>query len=226
MTKWLILCVLAISMIGCSSKKKLKEIDHTETIKKNFTVTDASSNTRPGWIEDVAVWAEQEAKDNKFRYFAFETEPKVNREIACNLAKANMKADIAGEISTFIQKHLASSEEGKASIDPNNPKTQALREFVSNTLAEKVQAIVNGASLVKTYWEQRSFSEKLGAPKNYIGYTCAVLVRMEEGRLKAAIDKASEDITAKADDPETKENVKKALDNLDDAYSKARQGLI
>jgi hypothetical protein len=216
----------ALVLVGCSSKKKLKEVDNTATIKKTYEVTDASSNIRPGWIEDVSVWTEQEGKDKKFRYFAFETEPKVNREIACNLAKANMKSDIAGEISTFIQKHLGSSTEGQAAIDANNPKTQPMREFVENTLAEKVQANINGASVVKTYWEQRSFSEKMGAAKNYVGYTCAVLVRIEDSRLKAAIDKASETVQAKADDPDTKANVKKALEGIDAAYEKTRQGLI
>ena len=226
MSQWLNVTLLLLVLVSCSSKRKVKEVDNTETIKKDFVVTDASSNFRPAWIEDVAQWSEQENKDKKFRYFAFETEPKVNREIACNLAKANIKSDIAGEIVTFIQKHLAASQEGQAAIDPNNPKTQPMREFVENTLAEKVQALINGASISKTYWEKRSFSQKLGAKKDYTGFTCAALIRMEESRLKAAIDKASEDVVQAADDADTKANVKKALENIDDAFTKARQGLI
>lgn len=98
--------MIALSLLGaaCSSKKKVKDIDNTATISRDFEVKDASSTTRPGWIEDASVWVEQENMDvMKYRYFSFETEPKVNREIACNLAKANVRADIASEITTFIQ---------------------------------------------------------------------------------------------------------------------------
>lgn len=224
--KMLIGMLVLISLVGCSSKKKVVEVDNTETIKKDYEVKDASSNVRPGWIEDAEIWAEQESKGKDYRYFAFETEPKVNREIACNLAKANARVDIAGEITTFIQKTLGASTEGQAAIDANNPKTQPMREFVENTLAEKIQSLINGAAVTKTYWEKRNFQKKLGAPKDYTGFTCAVLVRMEAEQLRAAVAKAGEDIVQKADDPDTKANVKKALENIDDAFLKARKGEV
>jgi hypothetical protein len=221
--------ILAVSILGtaCSSKKKVKDIDNSQTIVRDYVVTGAQSDIRPGWIEDATIWVEQEKMDTaKYRYFSFETEPKVNREIACNLAKANVRADIAAEITTFIQKSLAASEEGAASIDANNPKTQPLREFVSNTLAEKVQSLIHGAAVIKTYWEKRSFSKDKGAKKDYVGFTCAALVQMSADRLKTAIDKASEDIISKADDAETKENVKKALEKIDEDFVKARKGEV
>lgn len=227
MMKLLTVMMILTLSVACSSKKKVKDVDNSETIKRDFEVRDASSTTRPGWIEDAEVWTEQEKMDvTKYRYFSFETEPKVNREIACNLAKANVRVDIAAEITTFIQKSLAASQEGQAAIDPNNPKTQPMREFVSNTLAEKIQAMINGAAVIKTYWEKRNYLLSLGAKKDYIGFTCASLIRMESSRLKAAIEKASEDIVQKADDPETKENVKKALEKIDEDFLKARHGQV
>ncbi len=221
--------ILILSIgVACSSKKKeVKDVDNSETISRDFEVKDASSTIRPGWIEDAEGWTAQEKMDTeKYRYFSFETEPKVNREIACNLAKANVRADIAGEITTFIQKTLGSSTQGQAAIDANNPKTLALREYTENTLAEKVQSLVHGAAVIKTYWEKRNYQVKLGAKKDFIGFTCASLVRMETNRLKAAIDKASEDLVKKADDPEVKENVKKALENIDEDFVKARHGEV
>lgn len=221
--------ILILSLgVACSSKKKeVKDVDNSETIARDFEVRDASSTIRPGWIEDAEVWTAQEKMDTeKYRYFSFETEPKVNREIACNLAKANVRADIAGEITTFIQKTLGSSTQGQAAIDANNPKTLPLREYTENTLAEKVQSLVHGAAVIKTYWEKRNYQVKLGAKKDYVGFTCASLVRMETSRLKAAIDKASEDLVKQADDPEVKENVKKALENIDEDFVKARHGEV
>jgi hypothetical protein len=221
-----ILLVLSLG-VACSSKRKVKDVDNSETISRDYEVRDASSNTRPGWIEDAEVWVEQEKMDTeKYRYFSFETEPKVNREIACNLAKANVRSDIAGEITTFIQKTLGASQEGAAAIDPNNPKTLPMKEFVENTLAERVQGLINGAAIIKTYWEKRNYLKKMGAKKDYFGFTCATLVRMENTRLKAAIDKASEEIVKKADDADAKENVKKALKNIGEDFVKARHGEV
>lgn len=223
-----LMSLLLVLTLGaaCSSKKTVKDVDNSETIARDYEVRDASSTTRPGWIEDAEIWTAQENMDTKkFRYFSFETEPKVNREIACNLAKANVRADIAGEITTFIQKSLAASTEGSPAIDPNNPKTQAMREYVSNTLAERVQSLIHGAAVIKTYWEKRNYMQKMGAKKDYIGFTCATLVRMETDRLKAAIDKASEDLVEKAD-PEMKDKVQKALENLDEDFVKARHGQV
>lgn len=220
-----VLLILSLG-VACSSKKKVKDVDNSETIARDFEVRDASSTVRPGWIEDAEVWVAQENMDTKkFRYFSYETEPKVNREIACNLAKANVRSDIASEITTFIQKSLAASTEGQAAIDANNPKTLPMREYVSNTLAERVQSLVHGAAVIKTYWEKRNYQQKLGAKKDYVGFTCATLIRMEDARLKAAIDKASEDLVEKAD-PELKDNVKKALENLDEDFVKARHGEV
>lgn len=220
--------VMILSLgVACSSKKKVKDVDNTATIARDYEVRDASSTTRPGWIEDAEIWADQESMGlDKFRFFAFETEPKVNREIACNLAKANVRVDIASEITTFIQKSLAASEEGAPAIDPNNPKTAPMREFVSNTLAERVQSLIHGAAVIKTYWEKRNYLQKMGAKKDHVGFTCATLVRMDKSRLKSAIEKASEDIVNKADDAETKANVKKALENIDEDFVKARKGEV
>ena len=220
-----VLLILSLG-VACSSKKKVKDVDNSETIARDFEVRDASSTVRPGWIEDAEVWVAQENMDTKkFRYFSYETEPKVNREIACNLAKANVRSDIASEITTFIQKSLAASTEGQAAIDANNPKTAPMREYVSNTLAERVQSLIHGAAVIKTYWEKRNYQQKLGAKKDHVGFTCATLIRMEDARLKAAIDKASEDLVEKAD-PELKDNVKKALENLDEDFVKARHGEV
>jgi hypothetical protein len=224
-----VLLVILTLAAACGSKPKrtVKDVDNTPTISKDYQVKDASSNTRPGWIEDAETWANQERMDvKKYRYFSFETEPKVNREIACNLARANARADIAGEITTFIQKSLATSTEGSAAIDPNNPRTQPMREFVENTLAERVQSLITGAAVVQTYWEKRSYQQKLGAKQDYFGFTCATLVRMESDRLRAAVDKASEDLVRKADDPDTKENVKKAMEQIKEDFVKARHGEV
>lgn len=233
MKKLLMLILVGALVASCSSEKKkptsedrpLEEVKHT-AIKKEFEVRDASSDFRPGWIEDAEVWAKQNEKDvSANRYFSFETEPKVNRTAACDVAKANVSADIASEISNFIEKTFAQSTEGKASVDLNDPKLAPLREYMSNTLAQKVQSMVNGAAIVKTYWEQREYKKSLGAKDDFKAYTCAVLIKMDAERLKRSVDEASKVLVKKAsDDPETKAKVEKALDNVSENFIKARKG--
>ena len=54
MKKAALLTMLLALAIGCGSSKKEKELVETkhEGLKKDFIVRDASSNTRPGWVED------------------------------------------------------------------------------------------------------------------------------------------------------------------------------
>jgi len=222
--------VMMLSLADCSSAKKeepkLEEVKHTE-IRKEYEVRDASSQTRPGWIEDAEVWAKQGGEDvAKNRYFSYETEPKVQRAIACDLAKANVKSDIAGEIRTFIQKTLGTTQEGNASVDMNNPKLAPLKEYVDNTLVEKVQSMINGASIVKTYWEQRQYLKSQGAKEDFKAYTCAVLIKMDSDRLRKAVDEAANLVVKKVEDPEQKAKVQKALDKADVDFEKSRRGEI
>jgi hypothetical protein len=230
--KKILATIFLLSLVACSSTPKkttlterpVEEVKHTD-IKKEYEVRDASSNFRPGWIEDAEVWAKQNEKDvEKNRFFAYETEPKVSRSVACDIAKANAPAEIASEITTFIQKTLGVTQEGNASIDLNSPKLSPLKEYVENTLAEKVQSLVHGASVIKTYWEQREYKKGLGAKEDFKAFTCAILIRVEADRLKKSVDEAANFVVKKVDDPEAKENVQKALKNVSDDFVKARRG--
>ena len=215
---------------ACSSSKKddreLEEREH-EDIEREYVVTNASSKIRPGWIEDAEVWARNHSKETKvYRYFSYETDPGVSRSVSCEKAKARAKSDIAGEITTFIDRSLGQSRGGQSTIDENNPRVQALREYVESTLTEKVQALIHGASIEKTYWEKRKYLKKLGAKRDFKAYTCAVFVRMPVKNLNRAIDEASMHVSKQADDPETKEIVKNALKDAKENFNKAKRGEI
>lgn len=224
---FVIFSLLLLASCGSSDKERVVEERENTRISREYVVKDASSNYRPGWIEDPEVWARDKNKDTaKNRYFSFETEPKVSRKIACDIAKANVKADIGGEIATFIDKQLATSTEGDASIDENNPNLKPLRQYIESTLAEKVQALIHGAAVVKTYWEKRAYKVELGAKKDFKAYTCAVFIRMDSKRLADAVDEAANFVANQSDDEATKSNVKKALDNAAENFTKAKKGEI
>lgn len=234
MKKLSLLIVVMTLVASCSSDKKKPtqedrplEVVKNSAIKKEYEVRDASSDYRPTWIEDAEVWAKQNEKEiDKNRFFSFETEPKVNRTAACDVAKANISADIASEITNFIEKTFASTTDGNASVDLNNPNLAPLKEYMSNTLAQKVQSMIHGAAIVKTYWEQREYKASLGAKGDFKAYTCAVLVRMDAATLKKSVDDAANFVAKKVEDPESKAKVEKALKDVSDNFIKARKGEI
>lgn len=221
--------VLLFSLAACSSTKKeaeLVEREH-EDIERDYVVTDASGQTRPGWIEDPILWSKEYGKEvEKYRFFSYETEPKVSRKIACDLAKANVRSDIASEISTFIDRQLGTSMEGVSSVDENNPELKALKEYTETTLVEKTKAFVHGASVVKTYWEKRRYQQDLGAKKDFMAFTCAVYVRMEADTLAKAVERAAQAIIDRAQKTSLKDNVKNALENASEDFLKASAGEI
>lgn len=219
----------AVFLASCSSSKKkaenpdVKNVDISEKIKKDYNVVDASSPTRPGWIVDANDWASQNGYDvSKFRYYSFETEPKVAREIACQLAKSNARSDVAAEVATFIKNSLASSEEGQAAIDPNNPITQPLRNYVESTMVSKVQEVITGASALKTHWEKRNYKIELGAKRDFIGFTCAALVEVKSEYIQSAIDLARVEMMNRTQDKSMKDKVSKALEEAKEDFREMR----
>lgn len=225
----LIHIILMLSLVACSSTKEEKELEERENedIQRDYTVIDASGKVRPGWIEDPGLWSKEYGKDTeKYRFFSYETEPKVGRKVACDLAKANVRADIATEISTFIDKQLGTSIEGYSSVDENNPDVQGLKEYTESTLVEKTKTLIHGVSVVKTYWEKRRYQADLGAKKDFQAYTCAVYVRMDAAKLAKAVDDAARAVMERADKSSVKGNVKEALENASKDFLKATAGEI
>lgn len=210
---------------GCSStqSERVPEERVHEDIQRDYLVVDASSPVRPGWIEDAEIWSREHGRDTEaFRYFAFETDIKVSRSIACSLARANATADIAREISTFIDQSLVTSTYGDASIDENNPHVLGLRQYVQQTLAEKVQASVSGARVVKTYWEKRRHQKELGAQRDFTGWTCAAFIQMDADQLSRLIDYAVRDVYENASGDEAKKLAQKALSDANLSFQNLR----
>ena len=93
----LTLFIFIILQYGCStSDVKVKEREYE--LKRDYVVIDSNLDVRPIWVSDVQAWAKDSGNVDKYVYFSFETTPKIDREVACDLAKTNARADIASEI--------------------------------------------------------------------------------------------------------------------------------
>ena len=228
--KWTALLLglsLLVTSCGSTKKERMVEDEENEDIEREFVVKNASSKYRPGWIEDAEVWAKGHDIDTgTFRYFSFETEPKVGRGVACNIAKANVRADIAAEISTFIDKQFASVVEGNSSIDENNPDVKALKEYVENSLVEKVKSLIHGASVVKTYWEKRKYEEDRGAKRDFTAWTCAVFVRMKSDRLDKSVNDAAALVMERAKNENLKDKLNQSLARASENFKKSQKGKL
>jgi hypothetical protein len=224
MNKIFISIVVLATLASCGSSKKkereLEEREHTQ-IQRPYIVRDALSTIRPGWIEDAEVWARSHENFdlNKFRYFSYETEPKATREVACKMAEQEFRTGIAAEISTFIDKSLTTTLEGDASIDMNNPEVKALEQYVDEVLVSKVSGTVNGAAVLKSYWEYRQYLQKQGAKKDFNAYTCAVFGRISVQNLEDAI-KRSVDLVKGQAKGDLKAKVEAALKNAESNFIK------
>lgn len=214
-----LIILMSLIYVSCSStteERQLEEVEHQE-LQKDYIVRDASSKFRPGWLEDAEIWARNNNLNlTEESYFSFETSPKTSRTLSCDIAKANVSADIASIISNQIVKEIALVTEGTSSIDENNPEVEAASEFASKSLAQKIQATIHGSQVIKIYWEKRYYKKDLGAKKDFIGWTCASLVRMKKEQLKKLVDQATKLTESKIKDGPAKDKVHEALKDIGD----------
>ncbi len=210
----LLTAVIAL-LVSCSGPDKHRGVDKkNEHIKREYIVVDASSEYRPGWIEAAKLWAETNGgKTNEYRYFSFETDIKSSRKVACDLARANVQASIASEISTSIDRKLITFLEGQSSIDQNDPEIQSLKEYVEITLREQTQTHVHGTQIVGTYWEKRQYKKGLGVSRNFSAWTCANLVRISSNALEKAVKASNDLVLQQAKNRNLKPGLSQALKN-------------
>ena len=202
-------------LLSCSGADKHRADDKkNEHIKREYIVVDASSEYRPGWIEDAKLWAKKNGENTKeYRYFSFETDIKASKKVACDLAHANVKAAIASEISTSIERKLNAFLEGQSSVDPKNPEVQSLKEYVETSLKEQVQTHIHGAQVVGTYWEKRQYKKDLDAPRNFAAWTCANFARMSAMALEKAVKASNDLVLQQAESNTLKQDISQALEN-------------
>jgi len=200
--------VLIFIFISCHTiSNKIGDTPNLE-LKKSYKVEDASSQIRPGWILDPEEYFKNEKYFAQYNYFAFETELKIDREMACEYAKMNIKADIAAEIKTNIMKRIGFSKEGENDMDLSDEDVKKLKSYIEIDMTEKVEQSITGIRIKQTYWEKRVFEN------GKYGYTCAVLVQIPRFLLEITIKEAKEDLLDNTPNDALRNKVKQNVENL------------
>lgn len=202
-----ILWLLSIMILSFSCSRKFQ---------KDYDVTDASNKDIPGWIENPQEWADDEDESDfkKYRYYVVNVDARKSREIACKIAKAQARAEVASEVTAFIKSTFAQATHGDAL-----KSDEQLTEYIEDSLAQEVQSFVVGARVFREYWEKRKFSKEKGANQDWSGYTCSALIKISKKNLEKAFKRAEDKLTGKVQ-KENQELVKKAVETAQKEYLK------
>ena len=210
----LALMIVMVLAYGCASSKgkdgEEREFDLT------YKVINAEYKSIPGWLTEPEGWAQlnDKADAKKFRYFVSTTDLIKNKRLCTKSAEAQAAAKIAGEITQFIKDSYAQTVSGDGDAE--------VETYMDETLAQEIQAFIVGARVHRTYWEERAYKEDMGAEADKTGYVCSALMKMSASTLQAAIKKAAKKVEGVTTDPESKEKVKKALDDVEKKFETIR----
>lgn len=153
-----------------------------------YLVRDSSLTQKPTWFEDPKAWAlDHEDNPFDFEYFVSESGPKLQRNLACEFSRNNIRENWAKKISAQLTKGLR--EHWAKQTKTNDEATKMkFHDFLETQFPLKIQSFIKGAQVLRTYWEYREYKVELGAESNFRAYTCQSLVRI----LRSQIQKATE----------------------------------
>lgn len=199
MKKFFLVSAIALTLVGCGSSEK-KDEPVAREFQKDFQVVDASLGIIPSWIEEP-VKGDTSAEAKKNRYFVNESS-NVEKRLCLRSAEARATARIAQEIAQFMKNSYAEATQNG---------DDEVNEYMQEQLATETQAFVVGSSVIKTYWEKRSYKEALGAQEDKVEFNCFALVKMSKKNLEKAVNSARAKLVEGLESPEVKKKTDKAL---------------
>ena len=189
------MCFFLMLLVSCASSKdssieeEFKNYTSLErsnasslrVAREDFTVVERSEKERPSWISHpqknaiVALGKKGKSPKSKDQFFySYETTPKLSREIACNIARAFTREDMANFVVEFYR-------EGETD--------RAWDEYLITQGHDQLLEFFKGTVLSRTYWEHRVYGPQLGNSGKTDAYTCALLVQVDQKKLSQAIEK-------------------------------------
>ena len=159
MKKNILLILISLLAISCSSVKKSFNEDNHSSLSRDYKVIDSNYEYRPGWIDYLSEWTKKTGSEGD--YFSKESIFD-DRELSCADAKSEVFLSIAESSGNNIKNNYEK--------EINNSLGYRIKR-VSQKLENKVDTKVRDVSLVERYWEKREYQD------GRVLYSCAVLVK-------------------------------------------------
>lgn len=179
------------SLVEYKNKEVIQSVDKESAPLQHkasggYLLRDSSLIARPLWLDEPQRWArENEANWIEYEYLTFETEPKFNRNLACEFSRSNIRVELAATIAETLRENILSHIEQK---DISQEKKMKLIKFFTEKLADKVQSFIKGASVLNSYWEYREYRKDQGAADEFKAYACASLIRIHKSNIVKTIE--------------------------------------
>ena len=207
--------IATLAVVGCSSNKSKDDVETPNlnperTFKVDYDLVEASDKQLPDWIKDPSKAEKLSSERKKFRYFVNESSNDSQR-LCEKSAEARATAHIAAEIAQFMKNSYAEATQAGAS--------EEVSEYMQEQLAQEAQSFIVGASIVKKYWEKRSYKEALGASEDKVKFYCYAAVKMSKKDLEKAIDRSKAKLLGEIPEPEVKVKTNAALKDVAKKFS-------
>lgn len=198
----ILIVATVVNLVGsCSTNEKNLEAElYQEALLKqiknrgasvegqDYILRDSSLIDRPEWIQDVKTWAQgNEANAEFYKYFSNQSGPKIQRALACDISKTNIRAEVSVQIARGLTTNLIGYLEANVT---NLTDREKLTNYLENQYSDKVQSFVKGAQALKTYWEYREYRVDKGAKENFKAYVCASLIRIHKSSIIKAMEES------------------------------------
>lgn len=208
--KLCLMCLVLIGVLACASKKDEKY--EKREFKKTYTVTEASLNAFPEWIDKPESY-DDSSEGATFRYFTSFAENK-NQRLCLRSAEVRATAQIASEITQFVKNTYGESSLGGDAL---------VEHYMEESLASEAQAFVVGARVERTYWEKRKYEVKLGANEERSIYQCFALVKMDKKHLEKAVNSSLEKLYSNISKPEVKAKTQEILKDVAQKFNELKE---
>ena len=220
---WIVPLTLAFgaAISGCSSTPKTVEVD---VEKPQYKILEAAGGGREAvretWHDEPNAWATQMGKDKGYDtnlndYYSGQAQGASQRD-ACEDAQANLLDDISKKVSSAADTASARAKSNSASnsstgITGSNESSQE----GSSMSSQHFKVDLSGATMKKTYWEKRDYSEHGGARSIYYCWVLgevskqeisrAIALRAQNGKLREQADAKLKSLTSDSNSDSNKD---------------------
>lgn len=179
--------------------------------KLDYDLVEASDKQLPEWLKDPSKVEKSSDDRKKNRYFINESSNESQR-LCEKSAEARATAHIAAEIAQFMKNAYAEATQGGGADED-------VSEYMQEKLGQEAQSFLVGVTMMKKYWEKRSYKESLGAEEDKVKYYCYAVVKMSKKDVEKAVERSRAKLLGELPTPEVKAKTNEILKEVSGKFA-------